>query len=218
MVVVSQSEETKQGTSKVRPVSKFKMERGMQEGGESFFPQMPESCKSTKKIKLNQPWTSPDVRVVSNTLLAKREKDKFRDSISLQRILMRGAPLTFSFPTIFAPAFIEWIEKLQQIFGNEENRESLKCRLKDEGKQKEVDFRSIWSSKDCLKLLNFHIRPWMYEVDKVDFRMWQEIDKQFHKMIKTKEYSFFWCGPDTYISYETLLKLKEVLRELVECK
>lgn len=158
-------------------------------------------------------WTTPDVKAAGVTLLVKRHRNEMNDNIYICRVGIKKI-MSFKFPYVLCPALIDWIEMTLNKIDILNDRVVL-CGLEKVTKYEYFYSDKFWSDTSGIKLLNFHIRPYESQFGRPVFRLWQEIDPAYTQVFQQEDNVTVWRGPNTWISFDALVKLLPILKEIV---
>lgn len=174
----------------------------------------PFSGPQIKNGKISAFWSTPGTICIGKNLHLKRFQDEFDDSVHILRIDKNSNGKTFKFPSFFISTLIL---RMKEIWNKLEQGADQKWKLPGYDKVtewNEMTSDEFWNGPDSIKIAQFRMKPYLSSYETMQFRIWNEIDKEFHRTFENEKGTVVWRGPVATITLDSFKKLLSALENI----
>lgn len=157
-------------------------------------------------------WLTPGTKEVGNCIFVKRFTDGNEDNVYILRVNYKIAGSRFKFPSFFMEILITHMENLLERLNDDD--ESWRLDWITVNSYKDLTTDLFWSGQESLKIQRFNFSPYLSEYGIIKFRLWNEVEKEHHKIYKDHGDDIEWRGDASSIGLSDFKELLKALKEL----
>lgn len=159
-------------------------------------------------------FASPNTITASSSLLVKRYTNGKEDTIHILRLNKGPKGSRFKFPALFASTVSkrlrETFNQLEQVGENGWKLPGLETPTAYD----DLSEDHFWADKSTIRVVTFHIRPYISTYNKLMFRVWNAVDAANQKVYDNERGKVLWKGPVASLSLEEAKGLATALEQL----
>ncbi len=150
----------------------------------------------------------------SASLLAKRYSNGKEDTIHILRLNKGPKGSRFRFPALFVSTVSKRLNALLEQVTNEGYNDWKLPGLDAISSYDELGEDQFWDDKSTIRVVQFHIRPFVTTYKTLMFRMWNAVDPSKQKVYDNDKGKVIWKGPVASLTVEETKRLATALEQL----
>lgn len=161
-------------------------------------------------------FASPGTIAASASLLVKRYANEREDTIHILRLNKGPKGSRFRFPSLFASTvskrLFDVLEQMEQVGDSNWKLPGLETTSTYE----DLSEDQFWMDKYAIKVVMFHVRPYITSYNKLMFRMWNAVDPANQKVYENDKGKVLWKGPVASLTVDETRGLATALLQLTK--
>lgn len=160
-------------------------------------------------------WVTPRTKDAGNLIRVKRFSDGREDNIHILRINYDNSGSRFKFPSFFMCILISRMENILKRLVLDDDKTWKLNGLTEITTWNDLKTDSFWKGSEAVKILRFHLCPYISEYGTLKFRLWNEVADEFQKTYEKDGGFVSWRGPAISIGVSAFKGLLKALKELM---
>lgn len=187
----------------------------------SYPVNMKNELESSTGIKMETHEQSPGFFASAGTiaasanLLVKRYSNGREDTVHILRLNKGPKGSRFRFPSLFLSTISKRLNELLEQVNKVGDNWKLPG-LETPSSYDDLSDEQFWADKKTIKIVQFHLKPFITPYNKLMFRLWNAVDPSNQKVYENEKGKIIWKGPVASLTLEETRALATALETL--CK